>query len=116
MASLPLEGLHETLGLLLEQLPALVEPLAGATLSVVGQLLGRAGGTRRPVLGQEIARLASGLRRQQRRGRRPDDGAQEEPAQIAATSSVIVIILSSSLRSRSTNTLAAPQACGQADD
>src|SRR6185369_670858 len=76
-----LEGRHEALRLLLEQLPALVQPLTGAPLGLGGHLL-RAPGELAAVLDQQLTRLLPRARRQQQRGRRPDHTAQEEPAQV----------------------------------
>src|SRR5206468_2726524 len=66
-----LERAHEALRLLLEDLPALVEPLAGAALRLVGKLLSAAGDPA-AVLGQELARpsSASSAARLRRRPRR----------------------------------------------
>src|SRR5512132_506246 len=77
-----LERGHEALRLLLEQLAALVEPLAGAALRLGGELLR----TPRHVpaaLGQHLARLPSRLRRQEERGGGADHAAQKEPAEVA---------------------------------
>src|SRR6476660_2410970 len=51
-----LEGRHQPLRLLLEQLAALVHPLAGAALGAGGELLGAPGELVAP-LGQQLARL-----------------------------------------------------------
>src|SRR5436309_15495182 len=56
-----LERAHEALRLLLEDLPALVEPHAGAALRLVGKLLSAAGDPP-AVLRQEPARLRARLR------------------------------------------------------
>jgi zinc/manganese transport system permease protein len=77
-----LERRHEPLRLLLEQLAALVEPLAGATLRVVRDRL-RALGHLVAALQQDVARLAAGPRRYQEGGGGAEDTAEEEPAQVS---------------------------------
>src|SRR5687768_5581703 len=69
-----LECPHEALRLLLEQLAALVEPLAGAALRLVRELLRLARHFASP-LRDDLARLAAGLRREQEGG-----GGTDHPA------------------------------------
>src|SRR5689334_1586293 len=78
-----LERAHQALGLLLEDLAALVEPLAGAPLRLVRELLS-ATPELSAVLGQELARLRAGLRRHQQRDPGADNRAEQEPAHVAA--------------------------------
>src|SRR5438874_5790571 len=76
-----LERRHEALRLLLEHLTALVEPVAGAALRVVGHLLGPPRELA-AALEQLVADLAPGLWREHQRGGGTEDPAEEEPAQV----------------------------------
>src|SRR4051812_31192308 len=75
-----LERGHQALRLLLEQLAALVEQLAGAALGFGGHRLRPA---RELPAAEHLARLPSGLGRHQERRGGTHEAAQEEPAQIA---------------------------------
>src|SRR5204863_4981842 len=77
-----LEGVQEALGLLLEELSALVEPLAGAPLRLGRELLRLLRHVAAP-LGEELARLLAGLGRQQKGRRGAERRAEEEPAQVS---------------------------------
>src|SRR2546427_10349053 len=78
-----LERVHEALRLLFEELAALVQPLAGAALRLVGQVL-RPARHVAAALGQELARLGSGPRRQQDRDARAEHRPEQEPAHVPA--------------------------------
>src|SRR6185436_16327259 len=84
-----LERAHEALRLLLEDLPTLVEPLAGAALRLVGELLSAAPQVA-AVLGQESARLRAGFRRHQQRDPGADHRAEQEPAHVATCVASII--------------------------
>src|SRR5687768_15628379 len=72
-----LEGAHEPLCLLLEQLATLVEPLARASLRLVSDLL-RLARDVASALRDELPGLAPRLRRQQKSGGGADRAPQEE--------------------------------------
>src|SRR6058998_4330244 len=78
-----LERAHEALRLLFEDLAALVQPLTGAALRLVGELLRPARHVTAPV-GQELAGLRPGLRRQQDGSGGAQHRAEQEPAHVAA--------------------------------
>src|SRR5256886_8572204 len=84
-----LEGVQEALGLLLEELPALVEPLAGAPLRLGRELSGLLRHLA-ALLGEELARLLAGPGRQQEGRRGAEHRAEEEPAQVSRRVALVV--------------------------
>src|SRR5438128_6052561 len=75
------EGASQPLRLLLEEVAALVEPLARAVLRLAGEFLRSA----RPLaaaLRENLARFPPGARRPEDRGHRPHGRAEEEPAEV----------------------------------
>src|SRR5215470_7588463 len=84
-----LEGAHEPLGLLLEDLAALVEPVARAVLRLRGHDL-RPARELVAMLQELVAHLAPGLGREQKRRGGADEAAKEEPAEISCR--VVAII------------------------
>src|SRR5262249_21180085 len=75
-----LERVHEALGLLLEHLTALVEPLAGVTLCLAGPLLGALADT----LGEEVTRFPAAAWCGQERDSGAERSSEQEPPEIAA--------------------------------
>src|SRR5207244_8843432 len=76
-----LDRAHEPLRLLLEELAALVEPVAGTPLRLCRELL-RLAGELAALLGEQVARLAPRLRGHEERPGRAEGGAEEEPAEV----------------------------------
>src|SRR5215831_7215388 len=77
-----LEGRAQPLGLLLEQVAALVEPLAGQALGLAGEVLG-APCPLAAALGEDLARFPPGAGRGEDRRHRAHGGAEEEPAEVS---------------------------------
>src|SRR3989442_4900434 len=84
-----LEGVQEALGLLLEELPALVEPLPRAPLRLGRELSGLLRHLA-ALLGEEVARLLAGPGRHQEGRRSAKRRAEEEPAHVSRRVASIV--------------------------
>src|SRR5437667_235735 len=84
-----LGGVQEARRRPLEELAALVEPLAGAPLRVDRELL-RLLGDLAALLGEELARLLAGLGRHQEGRRGAERRAEEEPAQVSRRVAALV--------------------------
>src|SRR5262249_31570831 len=78
-----LERVHEALGLLLEHLPALVQPLPRMTLGLTGPLLSALRDLP-AALGEKVPRFAAATWGGQERGSGAERSPEEEPPEVAA--------------------------------